>query len=146
MKGKKMEEIQQAKNSKTYSFDKVRLDLFGDALCKLMGNNKKIMILNYILSKKDTNNKITRSITEISDILEISYRTVQSALIVLKNEKMIDYKPGVIMVNPYFINRRKSNTPAYYALLREYDEFNPKNEDVLKLGQRDGCALLDASQ
>ena len=107
-----------AKKIKKENFYKVWLY---DLLSALgMIGNKKMEVLEYLISAMDRNNRIIKSIREIAEDLQISYTTTAQTMKALQDAGLlIKQKNSVYIINPKIIFFGDEERQKY--LLVEYD-------------------------
>lgn len=82
--------------------------------------NRKMQVVKYILSKMDSNNKISETEQEIANHSGISRQTVHDTLKLLENAGIIARKTGTVMLSPKLVH--KGNAQRERLLMTRFVE------------------------
>lgn len=100
-------------------------ELFG-ILQKL--GNKKIEVFSYILAKKDGNNCVNATNTQLAEQTGISRKTVIETMKILSDSGLIERNNSVIMISPQLMVKGNQQREAY--LMRKYVETSQRTIDA----------------
>lgn len=97
-------------------------ELFG-ILHKL--GNKKIEVFSYLLSKKDGNNCVNATNTQLAEQTGISRKTVVETMKILTDSGLLERNNSVIMISPQLMVKGNQQREAY--LMSKFVETSQKN-------------------
>lgn len=86
--------------------------------------NSKIKVLEFVLNNVDTNNKLCKSIRQVSQEAKISYKTTYDAFKIFTEKGLLKKIGTTWVVMPDFIATFGSNEKNA-RLLTEYTEYDP---------------------
>lgn len=75
--------------------------------------NKKMQVVKYILKNKDSNNKLSETVREISKGSGCSVQTVQDTLKLLESVGVIARKTGTVMLSPRLVHKGNAARERY---------------------------------
>lgn len=82
--------------------------------------NKKIEVLVWLLSHKDGNNSINTTIRKIAEDMRVSTKTVNDAIVILKNAGLLKREGTVYSISPNLMVKGNQAREAY--LMRKFEE------------------------
>lgn len=82
---------------------------------------KKYAVLKYIMSHKDSENKLVITTRELAQKCGVSRNTVLETLAILREAKLVTTRTGAIMLNPRLAHRGSNNKEIY--LLQKFEAF-----------------------
>lgn len=88
--------------------------------------NKKMQVVKYILSKMDSNNKLSETVREIAAGSKCSLQTVQETLKLLESCGIIARKTGTVMLSPKLAH--KGNAQRERFLMTKFTEIKTSDE------------------
>lgn len=91
--------------------------------------NKKMKVVKYILEHMDSNNKLTETMSEISQNCGVSRMTVSDTLKMLETVGVIARKVGTVMLSPKLVHKGNAQRERY--LMTKFVEMKnaPKSEN-----------------
>ena len=111
---------------KDFNFEKIWIGHILGAVGEI--GNKKMKVLFWLLENRGYDNKITKTVEEMTKEIEVSKNTVIDTLKALEKNKILRRKTGVIQLNPEVIFRG-SGKKRINILYEYYKEF-PKAEII----------------
>jgi len=89
---------------------------------------KKILVLKYLLTERDYNNRVVATLRKISNDLNVSITVVYDTLCILRDEGIISMEQrGVYMLNPRIVN--KGSAEHEKALLFKFKMIQSKSDN-----------------
>lgn len=92
--------------------------------------NKKMQVVKYILQNKDSNNKLSETVREISKGSGCSIQTVQETLKLLESCGVIARKTGTVMLSPKLMH--KGNAARERFLMTKFVEIKNGADDSVE--------------
>lgn len=125
---------------KDFNFDKLWLGHILNSL-DIIGN-KKIKVLNWLLSNKNAQNQILGTQREIAEKTDVSGPIVNETMgMLIQSNLLKKVRNGLYMLNPDVLfkggNNQRLNVLMKYKQISEFDEKGNKIEEQKKLGRGD---------
>lgn len=87
---------------------------------------QKYKVFKYIVENKSSENTLIITTRELADKCQVSTKTVNEALKLLRNKGLIATRTGAIMLLPKIAHRGKNNKEQY--LMHKFQEFGTETE------------------